>query len=153
MKKQLILSLALLTVGLPSTYGHDLPPSDVTPHEMLSPREHAELYLNLVSHLYQALITRMDSVHTPADAQFHGPTIIALHRRLNMAIDHMEHNPDMRHEVVLILRNSQARLSRLISEHERYCQSLQRCQSTGLLPNLPDSRPVTLPKEAAAPQS
>lgn len=122
-----------------------LPPGETDIHEMLSPREHAELYLNLLSHLYYALIPRMDSVTDPASAAEKQRDIIALHRRLNLAIDHIEHNPDMRREVIYILKNDPARRNRLQAEQEQYNASARRCRNTGLIPDMPTIRRITIP--------
>lgn len=146
MKKALLLSTCLLFCGAVTAHGHDLPPSDTTPYELLSPHEHAELYLNLVSHLYYALIPRMDSVTDAESAAKVKADIIALHRRLNMAIDHMEHNPDTRREVLSILNNNPARRQRLVEEEARYNASAQRCRDTGLIPDIPAVRRVSLPQ-------
>lgn len=124
---------------------HDQQPGDTSLHEMFSPREHAELYINLVFHLYYALIPRMDSVTDEASAAKVQREIIALHRRLNMAIDHMEHNPDMRREVVAILKNDPARCRHLKEHQARYNASAQRCRDTGLIPDMPTIRRVTIP--------
>lgn len=144
MKKAILLSTCLLLCG--TATAHELPPSDTTPHELLSPHEHAELYLNLVSHLYYALIPRMDSVTDAESATKVKAEIIALHRRLNMAIDHMEHNPDMRKEVLTILNNNPARRKRFIEEEAAYNASAQRCRATGLIPDIPAVRRVSIPQ-------
>ena len=143
----------LMLGGSFAAQGHDLPPSETSPYERLSPSEHAELYLNLVSHLYHALIDRMDRVYDAATEQEHGATIIALHRRLNMAIDHMENNPDMRREVVRILQKSESRRKRLIEEEARYHQKAQQFRNNGFLPEMPSARRVTLPPEAVLPSA
>lgn len=122
-------------------------PTDVTPHELLSPQEHAALYLNLVSHLYYALIPAMDSVVDEKSAAEAKDKIIALHRRLDMAIDHMEHNPDMRREVVEILRSAPQRRKQLVEEQKIYETSAARCRATGLIPNMPTIGRVTIPEE------
>lgn len=150
--RALLIPVLVLGGGF-AAHGHDLPPSETSPYERLSPSEHAELYLNLVSHLYYALIDRMDRVYDTATAQEHGPTIIALHRRLNMAIDHMEHNPDMRREVVRILQKSDTRRRRLIEEEALYHQKAQQFRNNGFLPEMPSARRVTLPPEAVVPSA
>lgn len=141
----LLTALAILAGG--STFAHDLPPSETSVHEHFSPREHAELYLNLVSHLYYALIPLQDSVVDATTAAAARDKILALHRRLNMAIDHMSGNPDMRHEVLLILRNNPQRLERMLREQDVYNRSAERCRATGLIPDMPTIRRVTIPTE------
>lgn len=63
-----------------------------------------------------------------------------------MAIDHMEHNPDMRKEVLTILNNNPARRKRLIEEEAAYNASAQRCRATGLIPDIPAVRRVSIPQ-------
>lgn len=140
--------LSLLLIGTAFGHDHGLPPSDTTPHEHLRPHEHAELYLNLVEHLYFAIIPRMDSISdaaaaTPQQCQ----EIMALYSRLNMAIDHMEHNPDMRQEVLKILNNNPQRRQRLEKRQQVYIQSATRCKNTGLIPDMPNIRRITIPTE------
>jgi hypothetical protein len=148
MKHNLIISIVSLGVfaGVPAL-AHDLPPSETSPYEHFSPHEHAELYLNLVSHLYYALIPLQDSVVDEASAAAARDKILALHRRLNMAIDHMSGNPDMRNEVLSILRNNPARLERMRREQNLYNISAERCRATGLIPDMPTIRRVTIPTE------
>ena len=112
---------------------HDQQPGDTSLHEMFSPREHAELYINLVFHLYYALIPRMDSVTDEVSAAKVQREIIALHRRL------------MRREVVAILKNAPARCQHLKEHQARYNTSAQRCRDTGLIPDMPTIRRVTIP--------
>lgn len=145
MKRTFLLLAALATCGIAPA--NDCPPGNTSLHEMFSPREHAELYINLVFHLYYALVPRMDSVTDEASAAKVQREIIALHRRLNMAIDHMEHNPDMRREVVAILANDPTRRKHLEAEQARYNASAQRCINTGLIPDMPTIRRVTIPAE------
>jgi hypothetical protein len=64
-----------------------------------------------------------------------------------MAIDHMSSNPDMRKEVLSILRNNPQRLERMRQEQNRYNLSAERCRATGLIPDMPTIRRVTLPTE------
>ncbi|MBE6418233.1 MAG: hypothetical protein E7033_07195 [Akkermansiaceae bacterium] len=139
---------ALLFSGIATGYQHDLPPSDTTPHERLSPHEHAMLYLNLVEHLYLAIIPQMEAVtQTNSSTPEQRRTIIALYRRLNMAIDHMEHNPDMRREVLSILRQNPQRRQHLEQQQQVYIQSATRCKATGLIPDMPNIRRITIPTE------
>ena len=138
-------SIALLSGN--TVLAHDLPPSETSPHEHFSPHEHAELYLNLVSHLYYALIPLQDSVVDAESAAAARDRILALHRRLNMAIDHMSSNPDMRKEVLNILRTNPQRAERMRREQNSYNLSAERCRATGLIPDMPAIRRVTLPSE------
>lgn len=139
--------IALLSTS--SAFAHpEQTPTDTTAHEMLSPHQHAELYLNLVSHLYYALIPLQDSVIDEASAAAARGKILALHRRLNLAIDHMVHNPDMRNEVLNILRNDPQRLKRMLHEQDTYHRSASRCRATGLIPDMPTIRRVTIPADA-----
>ena len=144
MKRTVLLLTCLATCGIAPA--HECPPGNTTLHEMLSPREHAELYINLVFHLYYALVPRMDSVTDAESAAKVQREIIALHRRLNMAIDHMERNPDMRREVVSILTQDPTRRHHLQAEQARYNTSAQRCRDTGLIPHMPTIRRVTIPE-------
>ena len=141
----ILTSIALLSGN--TVLAHDLPPSETSPHEHFSPHEHAELYLNLVSHLYYALIPLQDSVVDAESAAAARDRILALHRRLNMAIDHMSSNPDMRKEVLNILRNNPQRAERMRREQNSYNLSAERCRATGLIPDMPAIRRVTLPSE------
>lgn len=139
---------ALLFSGIATGYQHDLPPSDTTPHERLNPHEHAMLYLNLVEHLYLAIIPQMEAVtQTNTSTPEQRRTIIALYRRLNMAIDHMENNPDMRQEVLSILRQNPQRRQHLEQQQQVYIQSATRCKATGLIPDMPNIRRITIPTE------
>lgn len=145
MKQATILIPFMLGCSLAAT--DDMPPGDITPYEQLSPQEHASLYLSLVSHLYYALIPKMDSVVDAETAAQARDEIIALHRRLNMAIDHMELNPDTRLEIVTILRNHPERRKQLENEQAIYEASAQRCRDTGLIPDMPTIRRVTIPQD------
>lgn len=147
MKSKFFLLTAIAFITGNTALAHDLPPSETSVHEHFSPREHAELYLNLVSHLYYALIPLQDSVVDATTAAAARDKILALHRRLNMAIDHMSGNPDMRHEVLLILRNNPQRLERMLREQDVYNRSAERCRATGLIPDMPTIRRVTIPTE------
>ena len=124
----------LLVAGLfPAANANELPPGDVTPHELLSPREHAELYLNLVTLICRELIPLQDSVTDETSAAAVADKVEKLHSRLNMAVSHVRHNPDMRNEVTKILRRSPARETALRELNTRFNSSLQRCRETGLL--------------------
>lgn len=147
MKSKFFLLTAIAFITGNTALAHDLPPSETSPYEHFSPHEHAELYLNLVSHLYYALIPLQDSVVDVPSAAAARDKILALHRRLNMAIDHMSSNPDMRKEVLSILRNNPQRLERMRQEQNRYNLSAERCRATGLIPDMPTIRRVTLPTE------
>lgn len=147
MKSKFFLLTAIAFITGNTALAHDLPPSETSPYEHFSPHEHAELYLNLVSHLYYALIPLQDSVVDATTAAAARDKILALHRRLNMAIDHMSGNPDMRQEVLLILRNNPQRLERMLREQDIYNRSAERCRATGLIPDMPTIRRVTIPTE------
>lgn len=147
MKSKFFLLTAIAFITGNTALAHDLPPSETSPYEHFSPHEHAELYLNLVSHLYYALIPLQDSVVDATTAAAARDKILALHRRLNMAIDHMSGNPDMRQEVLLILRNNPQRLERMLREQDAYNRSAERCRATGLIPDMPTIRRVTIPTE------
>ena len=124
----------LLIAGLfPAANANDLPPGDVTPHELLSPREHAELYLNLVTIICRELIPLQDSVTDSASAAAIADKVEKLHSRLNMAVSHMRHNPDMSNEVSKILRDAPAREKALRELNIRFNNSLRRCRETGLI--------------------
>ena len=147
MKRNIVILTSLALLANSAVLAHDLPPSETSAHEHFSPREHAELYLNLVSHLYYALIPLQDSVVDAESAAAARDKILALHRRLNMAIDHMSGNPDMRKEVLTLLRNNPQRLERMRREQNIYNTSAERCRATGLIPDMPTIRRVTLPTE------
>ena len=52
MKQSILAGLLLTGMLLPQVPANELPPSDVTPYDLLSPRQHADLYLNLVTLIY-----------------------------------------------------------------------------------------------------
>ncbi|MBR3926701.1 MAG: hypothetical protein IKJ58_08045 [Akkermansia sp.] len=125
---------ALLSLSLLQTLtANELPPSDVTPYELLSPREHAELYLNLLTIIYSELIPLQDSVQDAESAAAAAQTIEALHSRLNLAINHIANNPDTINEVQRILRNAPERSRRFHELQEQYAASYISCRSTGLI--------------------
>ena len=53
----------------------------------------------------------------------------------------------MRREVVAILANDPTRRKYLEAEQARYNASAQRCINTGLIPDMPTIRRVTIPAE------
>lgn len=127
--------LFLLTAAglLPNVGANELPPGEFTPHELLSPHEHAELYINLVTIICHELIPLQDSVQDAASAAAVADKVERLHNRLNIAMSHMLHNPDMRREVAKILRNSPARATALRELANKFSTSLRRCRETGFL--------------------
>lgn len=110
-----------------------LPPSDVTPHELLSPPEHALLYINLVTIIHKELITLQDQVIDEASAAARKDKIEALHSRLNLALTHMSTNPDTRTEILKILSDNPELEMNYTSIQRRYTQSARRCRQTGLI--------------------
>lgn len=52
----------------------------------------------------------------------------------------------MRKEVLTILNNNPARRKRLIEEEAAYNASAQRCRATGLIPDIPAVRRVSIPQ-------
>ena len=128
----LALLLATTALVLPAP-ANELPPSDVTPHDLLSPREHAELYLNLITRICQELIPLQDSVTDEASAAAAAPKIEALHNRLNLAVSHLKNNPDMSREVSRILADSPERATSHRKLGASFLNSLMRCRKTGLI--------------------
>ncbi len=125
---------ALFSLGLLQPLAaNELPPSDVTPYELLSPREHAELYLNLLTIIYSELIPLQDSVRDTESAAAAAQTIEALHGRLNLAINHIVNNPDTINEMQRILKNDPERSRRFHELQEQYAASYISCRSTGLI--------------------
>lgn len=133
MKHTLCACTLLSTAVLSPVIANELPPSDVTPHDLLSPRQHAELYLNLVTIIYSDLIPLQDSVTDSESAAKVAPQIEALHSRLNLAISHVIHNPDMAREVMLILQNAPKRRTHHDELQKRFIVSWQRCLQTELI--------------------
>lgn len=133
MKHSLLASLLLTTAVLPQAIANELPPSDVTPHDLLSPRQHADLYLNLVTIIYTELIPLQDSVTDSASAAKVAARIEALHSRLNLAVGHMLHNPDMAREVANLLESNPSRRARYQELQQRHIASWRRCMNTGLI--------------------
>lgn len=133
MKHSLLASLLLTAAVLPQTIANELPPSDVTPHDLLSPRQHADLYINLVTIIYTELIPLQDSVTDSASAAKVAARIEALHSRLNLAVGHMQHNPDMAREVANLLNSYPSRRAHFEELQRRHFNSWRRCLSTGLI--------------------
>ena len=133
MKYPLFACTLMAAMVLPQTMANDLPPSDVTPHDLLSPRQHADLYLNLVMIIYGKLIPLQDSVTDSKTAARVASNIEALHSRLNLAVNHMKHNPDMAREVTLILQGNPIRRAQYEDMQKRFITSWQRCLQTGLI--------------------
>ena len=132
--KQTPFIIAALAAAFISPVGaHELPPSEVTPYELLSPREHANMYINLVSIIYGELIPLQNSVTNAESAALVGAKIEALHGRLNLAMGHMLHNPDMAMEVNRQLQANPAQRTRLEDLQRRYLASRKRCEQTNLI--------------------
>ena len=133
MKQSILAGLLLTGMLLPQVPANELPPSDVTPYDLLSPRQHADLYLNLVTLIYSELIPLQDSVTDSTNAAQVATKIEALHSRLNLAISHMQSNPDMAREVAHLLQSNPARQKRYQELQQRFITSWQRCLQTGLI--------------------
>lgn len=127
-----ILPLIAAGLMLPCS-ANELPPSDVTPYDLLSPHEHAEMYLNLLTIIRTELIPLQDSVRDAAGAAAVAGRIEALHSRLNLAVNHMRHNPDTRREVARILEANPHRAKAYKELSIRFFSSLKRCRETGLI--------------------
>lgn len=128
----LAILLAATGLVLPAP-ANEVPPSDVTPHDLLSPREHAELYLNLITIICEELIPLQDSVQDAESAALVAAKIEALHGRLNLAVSHLKNNPDMSREVGSILNSTPARATAHRDLGARFFRSLVRCRKTGLI--------------------
>lgn len=141
----LISAVATLTLT-----ANELPPSDVTPHDLLSPSEHAALYINLVQLIHNQLIPLQDSVTDKESAARVARRVEALHSRRNLAISHMLNNPDMRREIEINLRANPKLESLYRQAEQRFIDSYMRCRATGLISSHEFNRAVNfLPKNVS----
>lgn len=129
MKSLILATLAILSVP----FAQALPPSEVTPHELLSPQEHAKVYINLVNSICDELIPLQDSVKDAASAAAVADRIESLHGRLYMALNHIRHNPDMGNEVALLLHKDPQLKAHHEAAFKRFFISTLRCRQTGLI--------------------
>jgi len=129
MKHYLLSSLIGLLV--PAVQG--LPPSEVTPHELLTPQEHAAVYVHLVNSICEELVPLQDSVNDADSAAAVAARIETLHGKLYMALAHIRHNPDMSKEVARLLRNEPELHVRHQEAFRRFFISTLRCRQTGLI--------------------
>lgn len=135
----LISAVAALTLT-----ANELPPSDVTPHDLLSPSEHAALYINLVQIIHTQLIPLQDSVTDENSAALVAHKIEALHSRRNLAISHMLNNPDTHREIEINLRANPELESLYRQAEQRFIDSYMRCRATGLISSHEFNRSVKL---------
>lgn len=133
MKLTHIAAVPAVLMLLHTTTANELPPSEVTPHDLLSPRQHADLYINLITIIYSELIPLQDSVTDAESAAAVAARTESLHSRLNIALSHILNNPDMAREVTTILQQDPSRRAAFEQLSRRFILSWQRCRATGLI--------------------